>query len=113
MQHINDFFSFRFFISPYVLFFFYYLGALTAPLGSWFFAQWLKNKYRLMTDVFKVNSDESKIKVKSQKHQKNKSIWFILFFILILSFLEIMWRVMFEFLIAYFQMREALLELAV
>lgn len=35
-------------------------------------------------------------------------ILFLLFFIC----MEIMWRMMFEFLIAYLQMREALMELA-
>lgn len=107
MKGFVDFLNFRFFISPYVLVICYYIGALCVPVGSWFLALLIKHKYWLVSDVYKL----SKITFNKITRTKDRVILctlFILFFIC----LEIMWRMMFEFLIAYLQMREAFMEFA-
>lgn len=104
---MNDFLSFKLFISPYVLFSFYYIGALGVPVGSWLFAIWVKRKYWVVSDVY----DSGKSVLINTTRKKDR-VRFSILFIFMFVFLEIMWRVMFEFLIAYLQMRDALLELA-
>jgi hypothetical protein len=106
MQHLENFLSFKSFISPYVLLVFYYMGALGVPIASWFFAIWLKKKYWLVADVY-TSGKEMLIKTTRKKHR----VWFLLLFIFSFLWMEIMWRMMFEFLIAYLQIRDALLVL--
>jgi len=90
MQEFYDFLSFKIFISLDVLIVFYYLGALGVPIAGWSLARWLKNK-------FCTPEDEALSKGKYQT-------WFVFIFIMMFIFMEIVWRVMFEFLVAYFQM---------
>jgi hypothetical protein len=90
MQTFIDFLNFRFFISPYVLVICYYIGALGVPIGSWLLALWIKRKLT---------------------RTKDRILLYILFIVFFIC-MEVMWRMMFEFIIAYLQMREALMELA-
>ena len=93
MQELYDILSFKTFISPYMLYIFYYMGAVLVPLLM------LKYSYKIYAfleiDIKKIIPDEYKFKVYSVS-------------ILIFIFLEILWRMMFEFLIAYLQIRDAL-----
>ncbi len=107
MKDFYDFLSFRFFISPYVLFAFYYIGTLAIPVGSWSFSVWVRRKYWLVPEVYETGKSTI-IKGTRKKDRLRIIILFALMFI----FLEIMWRMMFEFLIAYLQMRDALLGVA-
>ena len=115
MQSIFDFLDFRLFISPVFLFVFYYLGALIMPFAGWRMATKIKQKYWLVTDAVESGKDAIKkidaadqrtfdIKVLPFSEKFRLSVIAVIFFIL----LEIMWRMMFEFLMAYFQMRDAL-----
>ena len=79
----------------------YYIGALGVPIGSWFLVLWIKRKYWLASQI-------TFIKFTRTKDRILLYILFIVFFIC----MEIMWRMMFEFIIAYLQMRDALMELA-
>lgn len=106
MQGFIDFLNFRFFISPYVLVTCYYIGALGVPVGSWFLALWIKRKYWLVSDVYE-SGKAAFINITRTKDRMILYTLFVLFFIC----MEIMWRMMFEFLIAYLQMREALMVL--
>lgn len=107
MQGIYDFLGFRLFISPYVLFAFYYLGAVAVPVGSWLFTRWIRRRYGLVSEAY----ETGKSAIVAGTRKKNRLIVIILF-VLMFVFMEILWRMMFEFLIAYLQMREALLGLA-
>lgn len=104
MQHLEDFLTFKYFISPYMLFIFYYVGALGAPIASWLFASWLKRRYWLVSEAY-VEMDKALVKVTKRKHR----IGFLLLFLLLFIWMEIAWRMLFEFLMAYLQIREALL----
>jgi len=107
MQGFIDYLTFRSFISPHVLLACYYIGALGVPVGSWFFAGWIKRKYLVVSDIY----ESSKTMTFSNTKTKDRMLFYVLF-ALFLFCVEIVWRIVFEFLIAYFQMRDVLLELA-
>jgi len=108
MKGFYDFLSFRFIISPYVLFAFYYIGALVVPVGSWLFSIWVRRKYWVASEVYETG--KSTIIKGTRKKDRLK---IIILFVLMFIFMEIMWRMMFEFLIAYLQMRDVLLGLSI
>jgi len=93
MQELYDILSFKTFISPYMLYIFYYIGAVLVPLIM------LRYSYKIYTflgiDINKILPKEYKLKVYTIS-------------ILMFIFLEILWRMMFEFLLAYLQIRDAL-----
>ncbi len=107
MQSVIDFLNFRLFISPYVLVACYYFGAIVVPLGSWFFARWVKHRYWVVSDIY----ESGKSRFKGITRTKDRVLLYGLFVFFFIS-MEIMWRMMFEFLLAYLQIREALLELS-
>jgi hypothetical protein len=106
MQGFIDFLNFQFFISPYILIACYYIGAIAVPVASWFLASWIIRKYLLVSD----NYESGKTTLSNITSKKDRVLLYALF-ILFFIFMEIIWRMMFEFLIAYFQMRDALMEL--
>ena len=107
MQGFIDFLNFRSFISPHVLVACYYIGALGVPVGSWFFALWIKRKYWVVSDSY----ETSKTTIFNTTRTKDRMLFYVLFALFFFC-MEILWRMTFEFLIAYLQIREALLELA-
>ena len=93
MQEFNDFLNFKTFVSPYMLFTFYYLGAIVAPITAYIFA---KKIYKYPKETIKNTLPlDYKIKI-------------AVFSIILFIFMEILWRMMFEFLLAFLQMRDAL-----
>lgn len=106
MQGIYDFLIFRLFVSPYLLVAFYYVGAIGVPVGGWIFSDWVRRKYRLVSEAH----ESVKAAILKTTRRRDRLL-FAMLFISIFIFLEIIWRMMFEFLIAYLQMRNALLEL--
>jgi len=100
-----DYLTFKTFISTEVLIIFYYLGALILPIGLWLLLTWLIRKYRLLNTAYE-NGKELLWKSLNRKQQ----IKFIAFFVISFLFTELFWRMLFEFLIAYMQMRDALLQ---
>ncbi len=105
-QNIIDFLTFKLFISPYLLIICYYLGAITIPFASWFLGLWVKGKFLRIFEQRKEFSLYHKFITES------KTSWSLLFISIFMS-MEIIWRMMFEFIIAYMQIREALLLLSV
>jgi len=98
MRHKVDFLLFKTFISTKALIFFYYFGAIFIPLFVYFSKDWLvKNIYFI-----------KKIKEIVKNISTKRKIIFILLFIISFLFAELLWRMMFEFLIAYMQMRDSL-----
>ena len=111
MQPLLDFLSFKTFITPGVLLFCYYLGALGGPLGGGLFVVWLRPKYRnLRASGYSPQGEEPSLLLRWTAG--GNGLLALVVFLLMLLCMEIMWRMMFEFMLAYFQMREALLGLS-
>ena len=100
-----DFLTFKSFISTEVLIIFYYLGALMLPIGIWLLLAWLMRKYRLLNTAY-----ENGKEIIWESLNKKQQTWFIAFFVTSFLFMELFWRMFFEFLIAYMQIRDALLQ---
>ena len=99
-----DFLTFKTFITPSLLIVIYYFGAIVIPVLSWYFSRWIMKKY--------FREAAKKINETIQTHTTTQQrIVIYLLFILCLLCMEIGWRVMFEFLIAYFDMHDALMKL--
>jgi len=99
-----DFLTFDRFISTQVLIAFYYLGAIVMPIGLWISIKWLIHKY----DFLNTGLETGKTlfwKSLSNEQQLKLSIILVICFL----FMELFWRMLFEFLIAYMQIRDALL----
>lgn len=99
-----DFLSFKSFISTEVLIVFYYLGALILPISVWLLFNWLIIKYDIFNNSYK-KGKQWLWKSLSKKQQ----VIVLMFFIACFLFMELFWRMLFEFLIAYMQIRDALL----
>ncbi|MBA1421277.1 MAG: DUF4282 domain-containing protein [Epsilonproteobacteria bacterium] len=98
---MQDFLTFKTFLTPTLLLIFYYLYAIVIPVVSYSIAKWVKSSY-----FKKENSDKEMIVTPKQKR--------IIVGIALLCFLcmELFWRVMFEFFIAYFDMHDALMHIS-
>ena len=99
-----DFLTFKDFISIPALIAFYYFGAIIFPFFIWIFSTWLIKKYKSI----KTLHDKGKATLWDALSNKQK-VKFILAFLVAFLFMELFWRMLFEFLIAYMQMRDALL----
>jgi len=84
MQEIIDIITFKTMISKQMLFIFYYTGAILVPFIIYLYTKSIYKPIR-----------------------ENTPKLFILF-ITSFIFMEILWRMMFEFLIAFLQIRDAL-----
>ena len=61
MQEFNDFLNFKTFVSPYMLFTFYYLGAIVAPITAYIFA---KKIYKYPKEIIsKTMTSQYKVKI--------------------------------------------------
>jgi len=103
MEPITNFLTFKTFISPYALIIFYYLGVIAIPLFSNMLYLSLKNKYIKYIKMGK-DMDQKPIEMTNVKF---KPIFVIAYLFMLIS-AEIIWRMMFEFLIAYLQIRDTL-----
>ena len=101
-----DFLTFKKFISTDILIIFYYFGALILPVGMWLLLTWFIRKYRLFNTVY-----ESGKEIIWKLLNRKQKIKFVAFFISLFLFMELFWRMLFEFLIAYLQIREALVSI--
>ena len=100
-----DFLTFKSFISIKALIIFYYIGALILPVGLWLLIDWLIRKY----DFFDAIYEKGKEAIWKSLNKK-RQIKLLMFFIVIFLFMEVFWRMLFEFLIAYMQIRDALIQ---
>lgn len=101
---MQDFLTFQTFITPTLLLVMYYVGALLVPLVSYIIARWITSVY------FSNVSTQMKKSIVAQTTTKQR---LVLFFIFLFCFvcMEVFWRVLFEFFIAYFDMHDALIQL--
>jgi hypothetical protein len=98
-----DFLSFKSFISIPVLIGFYYLGAVVMPVFLWLASIWLTKKFQFIDTV-----KEKGKKVFWYHLTMQQKILFVIMFTMAFFFMELFWRMLFEFLIAYIQIRNAL-----
>ncbi|MCW9047252.1 MAG: DUF4282 domain-containing protein [Gammaproteobacteria bacterium] len=102
-----DFLTFNRFISIEVLIIFYYLGAIVMPAGLWISIKWLIHKYNFLNSGYETGK---MLFWKSLTFKQQLKLGFILVICFLL--MELFWRLLFEFLIAYMQMRDSLLSTA-
>jgi hypothetical protein len=96
-----DFLTFKTFITPSLLVIVYTIGAILIPLLSYYLGRWLITRY--------FSAQKEQFYTLTTSGQRT-----VLLLMTLSCFLcmEIMWRVMFEFFVAYFDMHEALVKLA-
>lgn len=99
LDFILDFLTFRILVSPYVLLIFYYLGAVMMPLAMWIFWRWLKKRYVWLSQTQEELGDLGRQYLSPARRA------LIVFGCLLCFFMmELFWRMMFEFVMAYFHM---------
>ena len=101
---MRDFLTFQTFITPSLLILMYYIGALLIPVVSWYLARWMQKSY------FSKVSKRIEEEVTTRTTAKQRFIVYTAFITCLLC-MEIFWRMMFEFFIAYFDMHDALMKL--
>lgn len=101
-----DFLTFKSFITGDLLIFFYYTGAVAVPILLWMLRNYLAGKFSLFQKLQSMQKQFFK-----SLSNKDRAIYVIIIVCLFLS-MEIMWRMMFETMIAYFQMRDYLQDMA-
>jgi len=100
---VLDFLTFKTFVSPIALIVFYYMGAIVMPIFIWFFSRWIMKK------IVAVESSYQKAKSLAWRSFSLKyKIVFVTLFIISFMFMQLLWRMAFEFLIAYIQIREVI-----
>ena len=98
-----DFLSFKTFIAPSVLLVCYYLGAVMLPLVAVLLGRKLARLFPALGGAGE--------QIKAAIPPKYRLRIYLLMAVMFLC-MEIVWRMMFEAMIAYFQMREALVGMA-
>jgi len=101
MDTLFKFLTFEQFISPSLLFIMYYFGALLFPFLSWFLVRRFVDKY--LSSV----AEMGKQAVIKLLPLKQRLLFYAVFFVVLIMF-ELMWCMMIEFFMAYFQMHAAL-----
>jgi len=87
---------------------FYYIGAIILPIITWLYAKPLIKKFNLISGAYFKGKEF--LWERLDKRQKIKLIGFS---IPIFIFAQLLWRILFEFLIAFMQIRDVLLQAAV
>jgi len=103
---MQDFLTFNSFVTPHILIFFYYIGAVGVPLFLWFSKDAITKKVLFLGNIDK--KAKNYYKTLSYKNRlKSIVLFFLLFF-----FLELFLRMMFEMMIGYFDMHDYLYKIA-
>lgn len=103
---MNDFLIFKSFISINVLIVFYYIGAVLIPILIWQSRAHLLERFEIIKQMsIYMSKAFSSLCAKEQTYVK-------LLILSIFIFMEIIWRMMFEVMIAYFHMRDYLQQIA-
>ncbi len=97
-----EFLRFEQFISIPALIVFYYMGAVIMPVFIWL----LSKKISQRLSVIKTTKDKADNSLWGLLSKQQKEL-FIVLFVSLFFFIQLMWRIMFEFLIAYMQMHDA------
>ena len=103
-----DFLGFKNFLSIEALIIFYYIGAVVMPVSMWFLMIWLVQKYELVSVTYQQGKVVLWDSLKTRQKLKLVAAFMIAFL-----FMELFWRMLFEFLIAYMQMRDAIVQVPI
>jgi len=95
-----DFLTFKTFITPSLLVVMYIMGALVMPVVSYYISKWIVTRY----------FSKQKVLFYANTTPKQRLV-LLLMFLGCFFCMEIMWRIMFEFVVAYFDMHAALMKL--
>ena len=106
MDTLLDFLTFRHFLAPYALPLFYYLGALGVPFAAWALLVWLRRRFGRLDQAIQSGGEMAR-----RYTRRRDRVALALLFLAVFLFMELLWRLLFEYLIAFLQMREALLML--
>ncbi|WP_127471444.1 DUF4282 domain-containing protein [Thiomicrorhabdus aquaedulcis] len=107
MDTLFDFLTFKRFISFEALMVFYYTGALVMPFMAWGLSFWLLTKYQHARTAYQA----AKTQFWSTLSWRHRLV-LIMSFVVALAFMQLFWRMLFEFLIAYLQIRDSVMQLA-
>lgn len=102
---LTDFLTFKRFISIEALMAFYYLGAFVLPAGLWLALFGIVRRYGWLKEAY----ESGKTLLWRSLNARQRTM-FLAVFVLSFLFAELFWRMLFEFLIAYMQIRDALLQ---
>ena len=105
---MSDFLTFKSFISPSMLVIFYYMGVLILPIFLWQFSTHITAKNHWI-DILHKKGKHLAWKLLSKKQRI--TVFFV--FLSVLIMMELIWRMIFEFLIAYMQIRDVLMHSSV
>ncbi len=101
-----DFLSFKSFISIPALISFYYLGAVFAPFLAWLAARRL---LYWVTRLLPCNVEPgSRPRYVFHLLPNRQKLLLLVGFLIMFVMMELFWRILFEYLIAFMQMRDAL-----
>ncbi len=100
-----DYIIFKTLISINTLIVFYYIGAVIIPVLLWIYAKPLINRYKLISDSYFKNKD-----LLWKLLDKKQKLKLIRVTVPTFIFIQLIWRLLFEFLIAFIQIRDALLQ---
>jgi len=99
---MQDFLTFKYFVTPDILIIAYYMGAILIPILMWLSRHYLIGKFSFISQI-----NDTRKAFFSTLSQRNKTL-LILFFIFMFLMMELMWRMMFEAMIGYFHMHNYL-----
>ncbi len=98
-----SFLLFETFISGKILVMIYIMGALIIPIIIWRLPSALLEKYPALQKICGCGKNLVWSQLNTKQRLQISTVFFIMFF-----FAEIIWRMMIEFLMAYMQIRDAL-----
>ena len=98
-----DFLTFRWFVAPYALPVFYYLGALGIPVAGLFMTRWVMRRFPIVQQSARLGRDAAWALL-----TPGQRTLVIVFFVAGFLLMELFWRIMFEYLVAFLQMHAAL-----
>jgi hypothetical protein len=106
MQTLLDFLTFKRFITADILIVCYYIGALLIPFLLY------KTRHYLIENVRIVRAPNNFLKNIFGALETKQKNYFKVVILLIFLAMEVMWRMMFEMMIAYFQMHDYLQQIS-
>lgn len=111
MQFLTDLLTLRFFVTPYLMVLAYWAGAILLPLllATFVLVIWYKlNQHETTAAGIK----EARRFVDTIPYSRPVRILLAGTIVAVFLFLELLWRILFEFLIALFHIHDALLQMA-
>ncbi len=103
MEAFYEFLLFRRMISIHALLVFYYLGAVGIPLVAWIMLVYLNRRFGVVKQALENGKTWYVANIPAKYRLRMLVIYLAMFLML-----ELFWRMMFEYLIAFMQMRNAL-----